>query len=91
MLPPRTVLTAIDFSPGSRAAMRFASRLARHIMFSGGHRFRLANKASFTTSGLLKFAPGAPPAFDLNAMVEWKRVFGIGAGYSNGDAFTAMM
>ena len=30
MLPPRNVLAAIDFSPGSGAAMRFASRLARH-------------------------------------------------------------
>jgi len=30
MLPPRHVLAAIDFSPGSRAAMRFAIRLARH-------------------------------------------------------------
>ena len=30
MLPPHNVLAAIDFSPGSRAALTFAIRLARH-------------------------------------------------------------
>lgn len=30
MAPPRTILVAVDFSEGSRAALRFAARLARH-------------------------------------------------------------
>ena len=30
MIPPRTILTAVDFSEGSRAALAFAARLAVH-------------------------------------------------------------
>jgi hypothetical protein len=30
MIPPRTVLVAVDFSDGSRAALAFAARLAAH-------------------------------------------------------------
>jgi type IX secretion system PorP/SprF family membrane protein len=67
------------------------SRFVRHIMLSGGYRYRIGRKTAFVPSGLLKFAGGAPLAFDLNGMVEWNRVYGIGVGYRNGDAFVAMM
>lgn len=67
------------------------SRFVRHIMFSGGYRYRIGRKTAFVPSGLLKFAGGAPMAFDLNGMVEWNRTYGLGVGYRNGDAFVAMM
>lgn len=68
-----------------------ASRLSRHFMLSAGHRFRMGRKVAFVPSTLLKKAPGAPMAFDINAMVEWNRTFGLGVGYRNGDAVTAML
>lgn len=67
------------------------SRFARHIMFSGGYRYRIGRKTAFVPSGLLKFAGGAPAAFDINGMVEWNRIYGLGIGYRNGDALVAMM
>lgn len=67
------------------------SRFARHLMLSGGYRYRIGRKTAFVPSGLLKFAGGAPLAFDVNGMVEWNRIYGIGLGYRNGDAFVAMM
>lgn len=67
------------------------SKLARQFMLSGGHRFRVARKTSLTPSALLKFAAGVPMALDLNAMLEYNRVIGFGAGYRSGDALTLMM
>lgn len=67
------------------------SRFSRHIMLSGGYRYRIGRKTAFVPSGLLKFAGGAPAAFDINGMVEWNRIYGIGLGYRNGDAFVAMV
>lgn len=67
------------------------SRFSRHLLLSGGYRYRIARKTAFVPSALLKFAGGAPPAFDVNGMVEWNRTYGLGIGYRNGDAFTAQL
>ena len=67
------------------------SRFGRHIMFSAGYRYRIGRKTAFVPSGLAKFAGGAPIAMDINGMVEWNRIHGIGIGYRNGDALVAMM
>lgn len=67
------------------------SRMARHYMLSGGYRFPVGKKTTFTPSTLLKFAGGVPLAIDLNGMFEWNRVFALGVGYRNGDAVTALM
>lgn len=67
------------------------SRLARHIMLSGGYRYRIGREMSFTPSLLMKFAGGAPLAMDLNGMVEWKRTIALGMGYRNGDALAFLM
>lgn len=67
------------------------SRLSRHLMLSAGQRFSLGGKTTLTPSTLIKKAGGSPIAMDLNAMVEWNRVFGLGVGYRNGDALTVMM
>jgi type IX secretion system PorP/SprF family membrane protein len=67
------------------------SRLSRHVMLNAGQRFKLGGKTTLTPSTLIKFAGGSPLAMDLNAMVEWNKVFGLGVGYRNGDALTLMM
>jgi type IX secretion system PorP/SprF family membrane protein len=67
------------------------ARLSRHLMLSAGHRFRMGRKMALVPSTLIKRSPGAPVAFDLNAMAEWGRVFGLGVGYRSGDAVVAMM
>ncbi|MBK9513774.1 MAG: type IX secretion system membrane protein PorP/SprF [Flavobacteriales bacterium] len=67
------------------------ARLYRHVMLSGGYKYRLGKHTSFTPSALLKFAGGAPAALDINAMVEWKRTIALGVGYRGGDAFSFLM
>lgn len=67
------------------------SRMARHYLLSAGYRYSLGRKTTFTPSTLMKFAGGVPLALDLNAMVEWNRVLGLGVGYRNGDAIAFMM
>jgi type IX secretion system PorP/SprF family membrane protein len=66
------------------------ARLARQAMVHGGYRLRFAHRTSITPAALLKLST-APPALDLNAMIEWRRLLGIGLGYRNGDAFLAMV
>lgn len=67
------------------------AKLSRHVMISGGHRFRTGPRTSFTPSTLWKFAGPAPMAMDINAMWEWERVLALGAGYRNGDALVAQL
>ncbi|MFN3874779.1 MAG: PorP/SprF family type IX secretion system membrane protein, partial [Flavobacteriales bacterium] len=67
------------------------SRLARQFMLGGGYKYRIARKTALVPSILLKKSKAAPWAVDLNAMVEWNRQFGLGAGYRAGDAVALMM
>lgn len=69
----------------------FDSRLARQFMMSAGYKYRIGKKTAFVPSMLMKFSKGAPPALDINAMVEWNRKFALGAGYRNSDAVTFLM
>lgn len=67
------------------------TRLARHFLMSGGYRHVLSKKTSLSPSAMMKFAGGAPMALDINAMIEWNRTIGLGAGYRGGDALVLMM
>lgn len=67
------------------------TRLARHILLSAGHRFRMSKYMGVVPSGLMKFSPGAPMALDLNVMIEYRRKLGIGVGYRNQDAVSFMI
>jgi type IX secretion system PorP/SprF family membrane protein len=67
------------------------AKLSRHFMLSAGYRYKVGRKMSFSPSALVRKAAGAPIALDVNAMLEWNRTVGIGVGYRNGDAFTAMV
>lgn len=67
------------------------SKLARQFMLSAGYKYRIAKKTALVPSMLAKFSKGAPPALDINGMVEWNRKFAVGVGYRNGDAVTFLM
>ncbi|MEO8587786.1 MAG: type IX secretion system membrane protein PorP/SprF [Flavobacteriales bacterium] len=67
------------------------SHLSRHLMLTGGYKYRLAKKTALIPSALIKFAGGAPMAADLNCMVEYNRTLALGVGYRNGDALTILM
>jgi len=57
-----------------------------HFFFQTGYRFRLNETTELHTSALLKHVSGAPFQADVNALVEFKKKFGIGlSGRSNGD------
>ena len=66
------------------------SRLTRHVLLNGGHRFRTRSKVAFIPSTLVKISGAAPLAMDINLMMEYKRFFAIGASYRNTDAIVAM-
>ena len=68
-----------------------SSRFARHVMLSGGYRYKIGRKMVFIPSGLLKFAAGSPLALDVNGMIEWNKILSLGVGYRNGDAFDALL
>jgi len=67
------------------------TRWNRHFLFSGGFQFSVGRKATLTPSTLLKFAAGVPPAFDLNAMLEFDKKVSIGATYRNVDAIAFLV
>ena len=67
------------------------TRFGRHWLFSGGVQFKVGRETTFTPSTMLKFAKGAPPAVDINTMLEFKKQFAIGASYRNVDAIAFMM
>lgn len=66
------------------------SKLTRHLLLNGGHRFRSRGKVAFIPSTLIKISGGSPMAIDLNLMMEYEQVFAIGASYRNVDAIVVM-
>jgi type IX secretion system PorP/SprF family membrane protein len=67
------------------------SRFNRQFFLTGGKRFRMSKYMSVVPSTLLKFAPGAPLALDVNVMLEYRRKLGIGVSYRNQDAVAFMI
>ncbi len=67
------------------------SRFVRHVMLSGGYRYKIGPKMVFIPSALLKFAAASPMALDVNGMIEWNKAIALGVGYRNGDAFSALL
>ena len=67
------------------------TRLARNYIFSIGHRYRIDRKFSVVPSTLVKVAPGAPMALDINVMMEYRRKLGLGVSYRNQDAVAFML
>jgi type IX secretion system PorP/SprF family membrane protein len=67
------------------------SRLTRHFLLSGGRRLKINKKMALVPSTLVKVSPSSPVAFDLNAMLEYKRKLGLGVSYRNQDAVAFMV
>jgi nucleotide-binding universal stress UspA family protein len=82
MIPPRTILAAIDFSEPSTTALRFAARLARHCqatlhVLHAEHPLLHAaaeqsgiDLAAQTREELLRIIAAAPPAADCSPQVH---------------------
>lgn len=67
------------------------SRLTRHFLVSAGHRYRMSKYFSVVPSTLMKFSPGSPLALDVNVMMEYRKVGGVGVSYRNQDAVAFML
>lgn len=66
------------------------SKLVRHGFLSFGRKFEY-NKWNFVPSTLIKIAPAAPWAVDLNLMMEYKKSLAFGLTYRNIDALAALV
>lgn len=67
------------------------TRFARHYLLSGGVQLKVGRETTFTPAMLMKLAGGAPPAIDINGMVEFKKKIGFGITYRNVDAIAFML
>lgn len=67
------------------------NKLVPHFLLNGGHRFRTSKDVAFMPSTLIKLTGAAPLAIDINMMMEYKKIFGLGVSYRNTDAFVAML
>jgi len=56
----------------------------------GGYKLNLNENFDLLTSMMLKFGKRVPPAFDINAVMEYKGWFAFGLGYRNVDAVMAL-
>jgi type IX secretion system PorP/SprF family membrane protein len=62
------------------------SRLTLHYLFTAGKRFSTDNGLSIIPSAMLKFAPMATPAVDLNVMFDYRNKIAAGIAVRNVDA-----
>ncbi|MCB9168956.1 MAG: type IX secretion system membrane protein PorP/SprF [Flavobacteriales bacterium] len=67
------------------------SRLTRHLMLTGGYRYRIGKHTSIVPSVLMKYSAGSPLALDVNAQLDWRRTLGLGVTYRNTDAIAFMV
>lgn len=66
------------------------SRLRRHASIMASKQLGNEDSFTYTPAVLLKFVSGSSPALDLNFMVEYKKVVGLGLSYRNGDAIAGL-
>ncbi len=67
------------------------SRLTLHYMLNAGKRFISNGGMSFIPSAMLKFAPMAPPAVDLNFLVDYRNTIMGGLAWRNTDAIAFLL
>lgn len=67
------------------------AKLIQHLNATSGKAFTIGATSKFIPSLRLGYAPGAPLAMDLNALIDFDRKLALGLGYRNGDALIAMM
>ena len=57
----------------------------RHLFVYGGRIFNIGNRVSFKPSVMAKLVNGAPAEFDLNAVMSFYDIIGLGVNYRTGD------
>lgn len=68
----------------------FNSRHRFHVLLNAGYKFAMSEDFTFLPHALLRIPPRGPVSFDLNALLDYRNVFGVGLGYRNGDAVIAI-
>ncbi|MFB6305811.1 MAG: type IX secretion system membrane protein PorP/SprF, partial [Flavobacteriales bacterium] len=66
------------------------SRQKRHYILTGGKEFSFNKQINYVASGLLKFAPVATPALDLNLLVKYRDRIEGGISYRINDAIAGV-
>lgn len=77
-------------TPQIKAVGTAESKLVRHGFITLGRKFE-HKKWDFIPSTLIKVAPAAPLAVDLNLIAEYNNVFAFGLTYRNVDALSALI
>lgn len=77
---PNILENKITFTNGQGAKTNFDFR-TMHFYLHSGYRFNLNEKTDLNVSTLLKQVSGSSLQFDLNAQLEFNRVFGLGVSY----------
>lgn len=66
------------------------TRLSHHYALTGGYKLDRGNGMAFIPSALVKFAPMANPALDLNMIWDYDNRFQLGLGWRNTDAVVGL-
>jgi type IX secretion system PorP/SprF family membrane protein len=66
------------------------SRLARHYNLTAGYKIICTPVVSLIPSTMVKFLPMAPPAIDLNLLMDLKNTVSFGLSYRNRDAVAVL-
>jgi type IX secretion system PorP/SprF family membrane protein len=67
------------------------ARLRQHLALTGGKAIKMGDNSTFIPSTMIKFAPTAPLAVDVNAMFDFDQRLAVGVGYRNADAFVGLL
>jgi type IX secretion system PorP/SprF family membrane protein len=62
-----------------------------HYNVTGGYRFELGMDWKLEPSFMVKYVEPVPMKLDVNALVKYKDMLWLGAGYRTNDAYTAMV
>lgn len=69
----------------------FTNNMARHYYFMGGYNFDIAENWTIKASTMFRMIESRPFQFDVNAIVEWKKMLWLGASYRYKDAVGALV
>lgn len=61
-----------------------------HLNFHAGYAVKMTEEWDFLPSVLLKYVNGAPMQVDVNAQLQYKRIFGFGLGYRSKDMISGL-
>lgn len=82
----------MSYDPSSALSIDLenSNQTVRHYYIMGGYNVPLSESLVLQPSVLMKYAERAPSQFDANFLLEYKKLFSLGAGYRTGDSFIAL-